>query len=243
MLRIPLVLLFAAWAATPLACREEEASVSTTAGIPFDAHGHLDGGPFTMTSGAGDTLWFRIEFSDGPYARVVRVRRSRAGLDSLSARIDLRTKAPISSHHEIRTGEGAHAAEVLYGAGYEGQARVTVTTPRGRRVDNLRAPPPYLDPAQLPQTFSALDFARPDTFTFNYVAPFENDALNAQVVIGPLETLALATGPAPAYPVRLRVSGLEERFWFAAPPGRYRLLRWHDVTRGVTWTRVEPSAP
>jgi len=243
MLRIPLVLLFAAWAAAPLACREEEASDAPTAGIPFDRHGHFDAGPFTMTSGAGDTLWFGIEFSDGPYARIVRVRRTRAGIDSLSARIDVRTKAAISSHHEVQTSEGAHTAEVLYGAGYEDQARVTVTTPRGRRVDNLRAPPPYLDPAQLPQTFSALDFARPDTFTFNYVAPFENDALNAQVVIGALEALDLPTGPTPAYPVRLRVSGLEERFWFAAPPGRYRLLRWHDATRGVTWIRAEPPAP
>ena len=240
MARIPLALLLAASAAAPiLACRDEAATVEPTAGLPF-VRG-AEGGDFAMVSESGDTIWFRAHLTgDGPYIRYVRFRRAEGGLDSLAATIDVRNKAPVASHQRRHVAGGFVAADLLYGAGFEGQARLTLSNDEGQLVDNLRTPAPHLDSAQIPQTLAALDFSRPDTFTFSYVAPFEKAALNAQLVLGPLDTLDLATGPAPAHAVTLRYAGIEERFWFAAPPGRYRLLRWHEVTRGVTWTRAEP---
>ena len=240
MARIPLAFFFAAWPAVlTLACRDGEPPLSPTDGLPFARAATAE--DFTMASETGDTIWFRAgRTGEDPHLRYVRYRRSEGGLDSLSATIDARTRAPISSHQRRHVPGGFVAADVLYGEGFEGQARLTLSNPDGQLDDNLRTPVPHLDAAQVPQTLTGLDFSRRDTFTFGFVAPFEKAALNAQLVIGPLDTLRLGAGTFPAHRVTLRYSGIEERFWFAASPGDHRLLRWHEVTRGATWSRVAP---
>lgn len=194
---------------------------------------------FLLVSDQGDTLWFAaVRVEDAPYLRLVRTRRTPAGLDSVAALIDIRTKEPIASYQRRHTEAGdSIVAHVSYGTGFEGQARLTLTTPDGTGSANLRTPDPILDAAQIPQTLSALDFSTPDTISFNYVAPFEKRALAARVETGGLDTLRIGGQAIPAYRVTFRVQGLEERAWFAAPPGRYRLLRYEEPTRGLTWTR------
>jgi hypothetical protein len=106
-------------------------------------------------------------------------------------------------------------------------------------VENLRTPAPYLDAAQIPLTLSALDFSMvPDTISFNYVAPFEKKALAARIIMGPLDSLRVDGVDVAAWPVRVEVRGLEEVYWYAAPPGRPRLLRIEEPTRGLVWMRV-----
>jgi hypothetical protein len=241
MREFPRYLFLALWCAALASCRGDEAGPAT-ATLPLLRD--VETGDFVMVSDAGDSLWFRAFLLDqGSHLRLVRYRRSHGGMDSVSATIDRVSKSPIASHHHVRTAAGAVEGEVLYGAGFEGQARLTLVSPEGRYVDNLRTPPPFLDAAQVPQTLSALDFQAADSITFNYVAPFERRALNAQLVVGPVDTLMFPTGPVAAHPVHLRVSGLEERLWFAAPPDDPRLLRWREETRGMTWTRVPSTAP
>ncbi|MBW3660060.1 MAG: hypothetical protein KY397_00300 [Gemmatimonadetes bacterium] len=209
--------------------------------IPFAERG-LARDDFLLVSGAGDTMRFTTVAGDGPRIRLVRTLRTPSGTDSIAALIDARTKEPVASYQRRFADDGdVIVAHVSYGTGFEGQARLRLTTPRGSGSENLRTPSPVLDAAQLPQTFSALDFSRPDTISFNYVAPFEKRALAARVEIGGLDTLRIDDGAIPAHRITIRVSGLVERAWFAAPPGGFRLLRYEESTRGVTWSR--PSAP
>lgn len=220
---------------------DPDKSGAETATIPFAFGEPLStgDGDFILVSDAGDTLRFRAtSVENGRYVRLVRTRRMPAGLDSVAALIDGRTKAPIASYQRRHTEAGdSIVARVSYGTGFEGQARLTLITPDATGSENLRTPDPLLDAAQIPQTLSALDFSTPDTISFNYVAPFEQRALAARVEIGDLDTLRIGGEPVPAYVVSLRVQGLEERAWFAASPGRHRLLRYEEPTRGVTWTR------
>ncbi|MDX1661188.1 MAG: hypothetical protein R3326_05310 [Gemmatimonadota bacterium] len=207
--------------------------------IPFAERG-VAVDDFVLVSGdGGDTLRFGGANVDGePYIRLSRTRRTSAGVDSFSALIDASTKEPIASYQRRFTEAGdSLVARVSYGTGFEGQARLTLTTPQGTGNENLRTPSPVLDAGQIPQTLSALDFSMPDTLSFNYVAPFEKRALAARVEVGRLDTLRPNGEAVAAYPVTVRVGGLEERAWFAAPPGGYRLLRYEESTRGVTWTR------
>lgn len=196
-----------------------------------------------MTSDTGDTLWLRTYEVDANRVRLVRYQRLAGGVDSVSATIDARTLAPIASHHHRQTPAGPLTAEILYGAGFEGQARLTLASPTGELSENLRTPPPFLDAGQIPHSLAGLELGSPDTLTFNYVAPFDRQALNAQLILGRLDTFHTLQGPIGAYPVRLRVSGLEERYWISADADGHRLLRWRDVTRGITWTRVASVAP
>lgn len=237
----------AVWIAT--GC-EEDTGVSESdaerageeiATIPF-AERDVDADDFVLVSDAGDTLRFTgVSVDDAPHLRLVRTRRTPAGLDSVAALIDVRTKEPIASYQRRHTEEGdTIVARVSYGTGFEGQARLTLTTPRETGTQNLRTPSPVLDAAQIPQTLSALDFSAPDTISFNYVAPFERRALAARVVIGRADTLRLDGADVAAFPVTIRVAGLEERAWFAAANG-HRLLRYEESTREVTWTRPMPE--
>lgn len=206
--------------------------------VPFAERG-LSGRVFVLVSGAGDSLRFASTRVPDGSLLLSRTLRRPAGIDSVAALVDARSKAPVASYQRRFTEDGdSLVARVSYGAGFEGQARLTLVAPRGQATENLRTPEPFLDAAQLPQTLAALDFSRPDTISFNDVAPFERRAVAARVEIGGIDTLDLGGSPAPAYRVTIRVGGLEERAWFAAPPGRYRLLRWEETTRGVTWTRA-----
>lgn len=237
----PAIVLLAAWPA--LACRGEAPPASSVPSLPF-ADRAIEDRDFAMASAQGDTIWFRAADQDAGRVRLVRYRRSDGGMDSLAAVIDARSKRPLHSYQRLTTSDGIVTGEVGYGEGFQGQARLTVTSVRGQLVENLRTPEPYLDPAQLPQTLAALDLSRPDTITFNYVSPFEELARNALLVVGRRERLTLPSGPVPAYPVRLRVSGHEETWWFAAPSAGApsagaRLLRWRDHRQNVTWDRVE----
>lgn len=227
-------------AVTPGADAEKAGEEIAT--IPFAERG-VAADDFLLVSGAGDTLRFSGTIvEDEPYIRLSRTRRTPTGIDSIAALIDAGTREPIASYQRRFTEAGdSLVARVSYGTGFEGQARLTLTTPQGTGSENLRTPSPVLDAAQIPQTLSALDFSDRDTISFNYVAPFEKRALAAQVEIGRLDTLRPGGEPVPAYPVTIRVGGLEERAWFAAPPGRYRLIRYEESTRGVTWTRATPE--
>jgi len=195
-----------------------------------------------LTDGSGDTLRLVVEAPADDSQRLARYRPSATGVDSLTAQIDSAGKTPRHSFQRVHRADGQSVtAEVQYGRGFEGQARLVLAAPQGRQTTNLRTPPPFLDAAQLPLTFQALPFETPDSFDFNYVAPFEKRALAARIVVGHRESLRLPSGPRAAYPVRLQVSGLEERFWFdAAAP--HSLLRIEERTRGVTWTASPPSA-
>lgn len=247
----PLLAALAALAVSIATGCGEDASVSESdaerageeiATIPFAERGVADD-DFVLVSNAGDTLRFSgANVQGGPHVRLTRTRRTAAGLDSVAALIDARTKEPIASYQRRHTEDGdTIVARISYGTGFEGQARLTLTTPRESGGENLRTPSPVLDAAQIPQTLSALDFSAPDTISFNYVAPFERGALAARVVIGRADTLRLDGADVAAFPVTIRVAGLEERAWFAAPPGRYQLLRYEESTRDVTWTRPIPE--
>jgi hypothetical protein len=187
-----------------------------------------------MVSAHGDTLRFRISSAEGG-ARLARYRHLRAGMDSLVALIDPDTKAPIASFQRRHLEAGSVTAQVLYGRGFEGQARLLLATPEGRREDNIRTPPPVLDQSQLPLTLTALPFTNTDSLSFNYVAPFEGRALAARLMIS-ADTLDTAQGSRPAWRLKLLVSGLDERYWVDAEPP-HDLLRIEEVTRNETWTR------
>lgn len=242
MRRFPLLF---ALAALPVACGgtdegppEPAADDATEAieTIPFVDRSVAES--FVLVSGAGDTLRFAAVPAGDGGIRLSRTLRRPAGIDSVAALIDARTKEPIASYQRRFTERGdSLVARVDYGAGFEGQARLELVVPQGRAVENLRTPSPVLDAAQVPQTLSALDLSTPDTISFNYVAPFEQRAVAAQVEIGRLDTLDVGGVATAAYPVTVLVGGLEERAWLAAPPGDYRLLRWEESTRRVTWTR------
>jgi len=238
MLRSAIVLLAAGPAF--LACRGEDVPVEPGPTLPFGDRA-IEDRDFAMASADGDTVWFRAEDAGDGRVRLARYARSDGGLDSLAAVIDAMTKLPVESYQRVTTSEGTVIAETIYGAGFEGQAHRTVTSARGRLVEDLRTPEPYLDPAQLPQTLAALDIARTDTITFNYVSPYEELARNALLVVGRRETIRLPSGPVAAVPVHLRVSGHEETYWFAPDSDGARLVRWRDRRRGVTWDRVEES--
>lgn len=208
--------------------------------VPADLPGLFPGGP-PFISGAGDTLVYGVEtLEDGDRLRLWRVRRSAAGTDSVAAIVDAATGAPIESWQWRLGGSGERlTAQVVYGAGFEGQARLVLTSEEGRMEENLRAPLPVLDAAQIPQILARLDLSAADTVSFNYVAPFEREALAARLVIG-APAVPPAGGGAPAIPVRVQVGGLEERYWFAAPPEEPRLLRVEEPTRSLIWM---PAAP
>lgn len=190
-------------------------------------------GEFILAAAIGDTLRFRKTVAGGTLV-LARYRRAPGGIDSMVATADAATGVPISSFRRIHGQDGSVTAQVVYGAGFDGQARLTRTSSQGQREDNLRTPGPFLDAAQLPLVLQALDFGRPDTLSFNYVAPFEARSLPAQLAVGELDSLPVSGTP--AYPVHLQVSGLEERYWFAAQ-SPHDLLRYEEPTRNVTWVR------
>lgn len=235
--RSAIFLLLAAWPALG-ACRGEETPAPSAPALPFSDRA-IEDRSFAMASAAGDTVWFQAGDAGEGRVRLVRYQRADGGLDSLAAEIDAASKRPVSSHQRILTSEGPVTGDIAYGAGYEGEALRVVTTPRGRLEENLRTPDPYLDMAQIPQTLAAIDLATRDTLHFNYVSPFEELAKSALLVVGASVTLDLASGPTPAVPVRLRVSGQEETFWFATDQGGARLVRWRDDRRNVIRDRVE----
>lgn len=202
--------------------------------LPFSA-APLPADSFGMVSGTGDTLSFRtIQAEAG--TRVARYRRGARGVDSLVAVIESDTKVPIYSLQHRHLESGPVTAEVLYGRGFDGQARLVMTTEAGRGEANLRTPPPTLDMAQLPLTLGALQLGETDSLSFNYVAPFERRSLAARLLVTP-DTLAIDGGQVAAWRLRLLVSGLEERYWLEAEPP-HRLLRIEEVTRNATWERL-----
>lgn len=217
-----------------LGCGETEQPPDPTTSLPFDA-APLAPGEQRLVSGRGDTLRLLVLPPEDGRQRLVTLR-SRA--DSSSVLLDVETKAPIESYRRAVSGAGDTVSALLeYGRGFEGQARLTLTAPQGHATENLRTPPPALDAGQLPLTLTALPFDGADTLHFNYVAPFEKRALAALLVVGPVDTVRIGGEAIAAWPVLLRVSGLEERAWFAtAPP--HALLRLEEPTRRRTWTRV-----
>jgi hypothetical protein len=190
----------------------------------------------------GDTLSLAVLAPEGERQRIVR-SVSGGAPDSTSVVVDVVTKRPIESDRVAVAGTGdSVTARIVYGEGFEGQARLTLGSSQGSSVENLRTPPPFLDAGQLPLTLTALRFGDTDSVHFNYVAPFEKQALAARLLLGPLESLRIGETERTAWPVLLQVSGLQERYWFAAEPP-HELLRLEEITRGRTWTRVESSAP
>lgn len=203
--------------------------------LPF-ASALLPEDSFGMVGATGDTISFRTIHAEGG-TRLTRYRRGTRGVDSLVAVIEGGSKAPISSLQHRHLASGPVVAEVLYGRGFDGQARLVVTSEAGRREDNLRTPPPVLDEAQLPLTLSAFAFGEADSVGFNYVAPFERRSLAARLLADPDTLVAGDGGERAAWRLRLLVSGLEERFWLEAEPP-HRLLRIEEVTRNATWERL-----
>lgn len=190
----------------------------------------------------GDTLRLAVLAPEDARQRLVRTVSGDTP-DSTTAIVDAATKQPLESYRMAGAGDGdSVSARIEYGRGFEGQARLTLHTPQGSAEENLRTPSPSLDAGQLPLSLSALRFGEADSIHFNYVAPFEQRALAARLIVGRLETLRIGDAEARAWPVLLQVSGLEERYWFSeAPP--HALLRLEELTRGRTWTRVGPPAP
>lgn len=202
--------------------------------IPFGDR-PLAEGEFTLVSAGGDTLRFAIA-SSRRGLRLARYHRTSTGLDSLVATIDPRSHTPVSSFQRVHREDGSLTAEVSYGRGFDGQARLAIATPEGRRETNVRTPPPILDQAQLPLSLSALDFEPDRVVSFNFVAAFEQQAIPARFEIGAPSPVTHRGVRVRAYPVHLRVSGLEERYWFAADPP-HDLLRIEELTRQITWFR------
>jgi hypothetical protein len=199
-------------------------------------------GQTTLASGAGDTLRLSALAPENGRQRLVRIQ-SGESRDSTAVVVDVATKVPLESFRLAATAGGdTVTAQIEYGRGFEGQARLTLSAKDGTRVDNLRTPPPALDAGQIPLTLTALSFDRVDSLHFNYVAPFEKDALAARLLIGPSETLRIGGVSLAARPVLLQVSGLEERYWLAEQPP-HAILRLEEITRGRTWTRAEAPQP
>lgn len=196
----------------------------------------------SMLVSDGDTLSLVVLAPENGRQQLVRFVSGDAP-DSTSVVVDPATKRPIESYRVAQTGGGdSVAARIEYGQGFEGQARLTLGGSQGSAVENLRTPPPFLDAGQLPLTLTALRFGDADSVHFNYVAPFEKEALAARLLLGPVEPLRMGDARSAAWPVLLQVSGLEERYWFAERPP-HELLRLEEITRGRTWTLVEPTAP
>ncbi len=220
-----------------MACSSGDGSENGPGGtppIPF-ADRPLREGEFALVSTRGDTLRFAV-ISRRRDLRLARYRRTNLGLDSLVAIIDPRSHTPVSSFQRVHRDDGSLTAEVSYGRGFDGQARLAITTPTGKRETNVRTPPPTLDQAQLPLTLTALDFETGRVVSFNLVLGFEQRAIPARLEIGAPTPVSLGGSRVRAYPVHLRVSWLEERYWFAADPP-HDLLRIEEVTRDVTWSR------
>lgn len=217
-------------------CGEPEVPAGEpAASLPFRAD-PLAAGEQRLVSGAGDTLRLVVLAPEDGRQRLVSSRSG--GADSTSVLVDAATKQPSESYRRAVAGAGdTVSAQVEYGRGFEGQARLTTTAPAGRKSENLRAPPPSLDAGQLPLALAALPFGELDSLHFNYVAPFEKRALAALLVVGPVGTVRIGGESIAAWPVLLRVSGLEERAWFAATPP-HALLRFEEPTRRRTWNRV-----
>ena len=226
--------LLAALAAGLASCdRGAEETLEAVPELPL-AQGPLAPDTLFLVSGAGDTLRFRISRAEEG-TRLARYRRVAGGVDSLVALVDAETKTPVSSFQHRHLPSGPVTAEILYGRGFDGQARLVMASEQGRREDNVRTPPPVLDTAQIPLTLRALRFAEADSLSFNYVAPFERRALAARLVVS-ADTLETGRGRLPAWRLQLLVSGLEERYWLEAEPP-HRLLRIEELTRNVTWDR------
>jgi hypothetical protein len=207
--------------------------------LPFDS-APLPAGESRLVSD-GDTLSLAVLAPEEGGQRLVRSVSGAA--DSTTVVVDAVSKRPIESYRVADAGAGdSVTARVEYGAGFEGQARLTLGASQGSAVENLRTPPPSLDAGQLPLTLTALRFGDADSLHFNYVAPFEKEALAARLLLGPLESLRIGEAERSAWPVLLQVSGLQERYWFAEQPP-HELLRLEEITRGRTWTRVESAAP
>ena len=224
------------------ACGEPAPPPAEPAGsaLPLDT-APLPAGESRLVSD-GDTLSFLVRAPENGRQQLVRFVSGDAA-DSTSVDVDSATKRPIESYRVAQTGGGdSVAARIEYGQGFEGQARLTLAASQGSAVENLRTPPPFLDAGQLPLTLIALRFGDADSVHFNYVAPFEKEALAARLLLAPLEQLRIGDSVSAAWPVLLQVSGLEERYWFAERPP-HELLRLEEITRGRTWTRVEPPAP
>lgn len=224
-----------AWLACQAPSAEEDRFDSS---LPFDREPSLE--PFDLVSNGGDTLRFLAERGRGEF-RLTRLRLAEGRIDSSHIRLDRRSLAPKRSFQRVASDDGSPLeALVEYGAGFDGQARVTIHAEQGEQSRNLRTPDPFLDAMQLPWTFSSLILDEPGTLAFNYIAPFEKRALPARLEIGRARTLRMPSGRTSAIPVRLRVSGLVERYWYAVPPNEPLLLRFQEVTRGITWTRIDP---
>ncbi|MGH7572263.1 MAG: hypothetical protein ACREMK_10510 [Gemmatimonadota bacterium] len=227
-------LLLAALATGFAACeREADQPPGDLPGLPF-SDAVLPTDSFYLVSEIGDTLSFRTSQAEAG-TRLARYRRVQGGVDSLVAFIEPRSKAPVSSFQHRHLQSGSVTARVLYGRGFDGQARLITATEEGQREDNVRTPPPVLDAAQIPLSLAALRLADADSLSFNYLAPFERQALAARLVVTG-DTLETASGSRRAWRLRLLVSGLEERYWLDAEPP-HRLLRIEEVTRSVTWNR------
>lgn len=217
----------------PACQRPPEEAPSDTPRLPFDGTA-LGPDSFRMVNGLGDTIRFTVTPTRAG-TRIALYRRVEAGVDSLVAVVEPATLTPVSSlQHRHLTG-GAVTAEIQYGEGFDGQARLRLSAARGQREDNIRTPPPVLDAAQIPVSFTALDLGTLDSLSFNYVAPFEGRALAARVV-ATADTLSIGGTEHAAVRLRLMVSGLEERYWFEAE-APHRLLRFQEVTRNMTWDR------
>ncbi|MGH7567277.1 MAG: hypothetical protein ACREK2_10650, partial [Gemmatimonadota bacterium] len=216
------------------------ADAPTVPTLPF-ASAPLAVGVTILVSASGDTLRLSALAPEDGRQRLVRSLSGEA-TDSTAAVIDAATKAPLESFRLATTAQGdTVTARVEYGGGFEGQARLTLTAGQGTGVENLRTPQPALDAGQLPLTLAALPFDRADSLHFNYVAPFEKEALAARLLIGAIDTLRITGTPLAARPVLLQVSGLEERWWFAERPP-HAILRVEEITRARTWTRAESPA-
>jgi hypothetical protein len=239
----PFCLLGACLTGLLVSCGEPEPAPEQpgVASLPF-APPPIPTGETTLASGTGDTLRLAALVPENGRQRLVRTQ-SGESMDSTAVVVDAATKVPLESFRFAATAGGdTVTAQIEYGRGFEGQARLSLTARDGTRVENLRTPAPALDAGQIPLTLTALSFDRVDSLHFNYVAPFEKDALAARLLIGPSETLRIGEVSRAARPVLLQVSGLEERYWLTEQPP-HEILRFEEITRGRTWTRVEVREP
>ena len=236
MRRLQLFSLLAAALACGGADEPQDGEPADSPRLPFEERA-LAEDDFILVSDIGDTLRFRTA-PDGDVVRLSRYRRMLGGVDSVVVVMDATNRKPIESFHRFHAGGGSVTARIEYGRGFDGQARLTITSPDGERRDNIRTPPPALDAAQLPLVLSALRFAVVDSMSFNYVAPFEGRALAARLDVR--DSIADPGRGSPVHEIRLRVRGLEERYRFGLHPP-HPLLTLEEVSRNVTWTR--PAVP
>jgi hypothetical protein len=110
-------------------------------------------------------------------------------------------------------------------------------------LDSLVAildPRSYAPVSSFQRGLAALDFEANRVVSFNFVAAFNQRAIPARLEIETPRLIGHRGERVRAYPVHLRVSGLEERYWFAADPP-HNLLRIEELTRQITWSR--PCTP